>query len=369
MIKLIYKKIGKDFIVFFSFALILLSIIVWTIQAINYFDLVSEDGHGVKIYFLYSFFNIPKIIHRILPFVYFISIFYIIISYEAKNEFNVLWINGVSRLKITNKIIFLSIILMILQILNGSIISPKTQYQARLLLKNSDMDFFSSLLKEGKFINVVKGLTIFINKKNFDNSFSDIYLDDSTQEISQIIYAKEGYLITNNNEKILKLLNGQVLKRKENERINIFKFEQININLKEFSTNTITAPKIQERDTLSLLSCFNLKIFLTQITEVNCEKKTLKEIKQELIKRLYKPIYLPLLTIIACFLLITPISNINYKKNRNLIFIVGFLTIILSETSLRYSVSSNLNFKIYFVLPIIIIFISYLFFLKISKNV
>ena len=40
-----------------------------------------------------------------------------------------------------------------------------SQLKARNLIKNSEIDFFTSLIKEGKFINVVQGLTIFINKK------------------------------------------------------------------------------------------------------------------------------------------------------------------------------------------------------------
>ena len=368
MKKIIYRKLAKDFMIFFSFALILVGLIVWIIQAMNYFDLVSEDGHGIRIYFLFSIFNLPKIIHRITPFVYFISIFYIIISYEAKNEFNILWINGVNKIEFTNKIIFFSLILMILQIINGSIISPKSQYQARLLLKNSDMNFFSSLLKEGKFINVVKGLTIFIDKRNNDNTFSDVYFDDSTKNGSRIIYAKKGILISSEKEKTFRLYEGQVINKKENNKINIFKFEQINVNLNKFGTNTITAPKIQERNTLALINCFYPGIFLKIKERINCEQDTLKDIKQELIKRLYKPIYIPLLTIISCFLFVNSIRN-NHVKKRNIIFIIGFFIIILSEASLRYALSSDLNFKLYFLLPIMIIISTYLFFLKIARNV
>ena len=54
MKKLIFRKISKDLLIFFSFSIILLGLIVWTLQAINYFDLVAEDGHGIKLYFLYS---------------------------------------------------------------------------------------------------------------------------------------------------------------------------------------------------------------------------------------------------------------------------------------------------------------------------
>ena len=39
--------------------------IVWTLQAINYFDLVAEDGHGLKIYFYFTILNFPKIIQEV----------------------------------------------------------------------------------------------------------------------------------------------------------------------------------------------------------------------------------------------------------------------------------------------------------------
>ena len=47
----------------------------------------------------------------------------------------------------------------------GGFFSPLSQYKGREILKDSNIDFFTSLIKEGKFINAVDGLTIFIKKK------------------------------------------------------------------------------------------------------------------------------------------------------------------------------------------------------------
>tara|TARA_Y100000389_G_scaffold202687_1_gene248763 strand:- start:6284 stop:7390 length:1107 start_codon:yes stop_codon:yes gene_type:complete len=368
MKKLIFRKILKDLLIFFSFSIILLGLIVWTLQAINYFDLVAEDGHGIRLYFLYSILNFPKIIHRILPFVFFISLFYILISYEAKNELNIFWINGINKVQFVNKIIFLSIILMLIQILNGSFFSPMSQLKARNLLKNSDIDFFTSLIKEGKFINVVQGLTIFINKKNKDGSYSDIYLDDATKvENPRIIYAKNGMLIDNKKQKTFKLLNGKIINN-ENSKINVFQFEQINFNLKDYKSNSTTAPKIQEINTLDLISCFS-KDSKVQRKLFRCDKEFLDDIKQELLKRLYKPIYIPIIAIVTCFVLISSRNKINYIKIRNLIFILAVIVIIFSETSLRYSVSSKLSFTFYLLAPWLMMVSIYSLFLKTAKNV
>ena len=59
---------------------------------------------------------------------------------------------------------------MCIQIFVGSYLSPTAQFKARQLLKNSNIDYFTNLINEGKFINAVSGLTIY-QKKDADNFF------------------------------------------------------------------------------------------------------------------------------------------------------------------------------------------------------
>jgi lipopolysaccharide export system permease protein len=367
MKKLIFKNFYIDTLSFFLTSLLTMSLIVWTLQAVNYFDFVTEDGHGLKIYFYYTFLSFPKILDRILPFMFFVSLFYTILSYEQKNELNIFWIYGISKIKFLNKLILFSIFLMFFQILLSSLISPATQFKARNFLKNSNVDFFSSLIKEGRFINVVKDLTIFINKKNEDGSYKDIFLNDSRNKGYKTIYAKKGILIDNGTKKIFRLYNGRVI-NKDQDKINVFEFDEIDFNLKNFSSNTITVPKIQEISTITLLSCF-ININAKKFASFKCDKNLLDEIKQELLKRLYKPLYIPLISLYCGFLLLNSRSKNNYQKKNNLIFTLTFIILVLSEMSLRYSFSSNIFTVAYFVLPLVIFIISYISFYRIVKNV
>ncbi len=367
MKKLIFRKFTQDILVFFATTILIMGLIVWTLQAVNYFDFVTQDGHGLKVYFYYTVLNFPKIIHRILPFIFFISLFYIIINYEKKNELSIFWINGISKIKFLNKILYFSIVLMVLQILIGAYISPFSQFKSRNILKDSNIDFFTSLIKEKKFINVVKDLTIFIDKKNEDGSYSDIFIDDSTKKNSKMIYAKDGVLIDNNKVKIFRLFNGKVINNEES-KINVFEFEQIDFNLLDFTSNTITVPKIQEISSISLMNCF-FQIKVNEINSFRCEDSLKKEIKQELIKRFYKPIYIPIITILCCFLITTSQNKINYNRMRKLIFVITFLLLVFSETSLRYSATSNFSMIIYFFTPLIIFSIAYMIFYRMVKNV
>ena len=221
MKKLIFRNFAKDTLIFFSITCLTIGIIVWTLQAVNYFDYVSQDGHGLKTYFTYIFFNFPKIIHRIIPFIFFISLFYILNEYEYKNELQIFWTFGITKLSFANKILTLSIIITIIQICFGSFLSPLSQLKGREMLKNSNIDFFTSLIKEGKFINVVQGLTIFIDGKKKDGSFSNIFLDDSSKSTSKMIYAKNGLIIDNDNKKVFRLYEGKVINKDKKKLIHL----------------------------------------------------------------------------------------------------------------------------------------------------
>tara|TARA_B100000575_G_C23116966_1_gene645819 strand:- start:1072 stop:2187 length:1116 start_codon:yes stop_codon:yes gene_type:complete len=371
MKKLIFRKFAKDTSVFFILMCLVVGIIVWTLQAVNYFDFVVQDGHGLKTYFSYIILTFPKIIHRIIPFIFFISLFYMLIDYEVRNELLIFWTAGVSKFNFANKIIFLSIILTILQICMGSFFSPLTQFKGREFLKNSNIDFFTSLIKEGKFINAVDGLTIFIKNKNDDGSFSKVFIDDSSKSTTKMIYAKNGNIIDNDKRKIFKLFEGQVI-NKEKKKINVFEFDEIDFNLADYSSNTILVAKIQEMPSIKLLKCsFEFSNYNDFDSRYNfrCDNSIKNEIKEELFKRFYKPLYIPVIAVMCCFLVIFPKNNIQYKKNRKITFITTFLIIVLSEASLRYSTTSNFTTIIYLALPWLSFMIIYLIFYNRTKNV
>ena len=165
MKKLIFKKILSDIFYFFLLVSFSITIIVWVIQAVNFLDIFSEDGHSLLIYFKYTLLNLPKIFSRTLIFIFFLSIFYIILKYENNNELIIFWNNGISKKHFINTFVLFSLPFLIIQIIFTSYLVPSSQDKARSYIRDSNIDSFSSLLKERKFIDTVSDLTIFIEKK------------------------------------------------------------------------------------------------------------------------------------------------------------------------------------------------------------
>jgi lipopolysaccharide export system permease protein len=369
MKKLLFRKFTSDTSKFFIIIGLAISLIVWVIQAVGFLDIVTEDGHSFSVYFYYSILNFPKIVNRILPFVFFISLFYQISQYELKNELLIFWTNGIKKMTFINVIIFYSILIMLIQVILGGYISPKGQNEARSYIRGSNIDFFPSLMKEGKFIDTVSNLTIFIESKDSYGNYSNIFLNESSDnsktkkaEKSQMIYAKKGSLINENQNRYFQLYDGKVI-NSDNGNITIFAFEKIDFNLSKYTSKTITYPKIQEANSYDLFKCvffdFKKEIEKFNAQFLKCDGGSIEKIKQEFFKRFYKPIYFPLIALICCLLIFKSKESIGYARFKFYLFFLIFLLIVISEMSLRYSTVGTLGSLFFIFFPVLSFLITY----------
>ncbi len=372
MKKLIFWKFFKDLTLFFIVVSLSISLIIWVIQAVNYLDMVSEDGHTFKIYFLYTLLSLPKIFSKVLPFVFFISLFYMILKYEKNNELIIFWLSGINKSYFVNTIIKFTFFYLIIQFLLTVIIVPQGLNSARTYIKSSDVNVLSSLVRERKFIDSVQNLTIFVEEKNSDGLMKNIFLKEKIgKNKSQIIYAKKGKF-DDANEDFLILFDGEVLNQ-DTGTISNFSFKETEINLNRFSTQTVTDFKIQENSSKNLVICFvQLMKYKNSITnkiinesnlQDNCKWDNFDRINQELIKRFILPFYLPILSLIACLLIIKSKDEFKFNKFTYLLFLFGVSIIIISELSIRYTSENYLNNIFLLSLPILIFLIIYSFFM------
>ena len=100
MNKIIFKKILTDFLTFFTIAIISSSLIVWVFQAVNFFEIIIEDGKSYLAYLSYASLNFPKIVSKLFPFVLFFSFFFILNKYESNNELLIFWSIGVNKISL-----------------------------------------------------------------------------------------------------------------------------------------------------------------------------------------------------------------------------------------------------------------------------
>ena len=365
MKKILFRKLLLDYMKFFLIALLSSSLVVWVFQAVNYLDIMIEDGRDYKVYINYSLLNFPKILSKLFPFVLFFSLFHVTTRYENNNELIIFWNFGVTKIELINFIFKFSILLMFIQIILTSLIIPKSQDLARSFLRSSTVNFFGNFIKPQRFNDTIKNVTIYSESKDVDGNLYNLYLKKQIDQNNfQLTYAKKGTFKKFNNIPVLVLYDGATINGKDKEITN-FSFSKSDFSLNNYVTNTTTYKKTQELTSLNLIRCaeflFLKKDEINQNIE-NCSKKNLDNIYKELYKRFIIPIYIPLLVLITFILILSSKENLNYSKIKTITFILGLFIIIFSETTIRLISETILKNFLISLMPLALLFTLYLTF-------
>ena len=378
MKKIIFRNLAADCVKFFLLTIFTISTIIWVLQAVNYLDFVIEDGHGFFVYFNFTLLSFPKILSRIYPFAIFLSFSYILLKYEDKNELIIFWNFGIKKISLINFFIKVSFFFVIFSLLLNALIVPTAQDKARSFIRSSNLDFFESALKPKTFVDIVKNLTIYYEKKNENGELENMFLyDKSSINESQTTIAKTGIFEMRGDKRILVLYDGKTINN-VNGKTSEFNFSKTDFNISNFTTQTVTQQKTQETSTKDLILCSfilnNLKKDIDNkiLPELNnCYLNNIENIYKEIYSRLIKPIYIIFLVAISLLLILKSKSDPTFKSQKFKIYSLGFLSIIFIETSSKF-ISPNLIENLFLsVLPFVSILMIYFYFLitlKVKKT-
>ena len=98
----IYKYLFNEILKNFITILLTFTALAWVVRAVNFLDLMVEDGYSSLIYFKYSILNISTIISRFIPLAFLLSLTISIVKFERQQELLILWTTGLTKLKIVN---------------------------------------------------------------------------------------------------------------------------------------------------------------------------------------------------------------------------------------------------------------------------
>ena len=242
-----------------------LSIIAFTVRAVNFLELIVDSGYSLSIYFQYSILNIFGLAPKFFPLAFLVSIAIFIIKHNNNSEFIILWTAGVKKIKITNLLLYSSLIVTFFYFIFSIYLTPLALNKSRYLLSQSQYNSFLPTVRPQQFSDSFKGLTFFVEKK-INNEIKNIFLHDTSNNLKNFsssvknvgdtsIIAEKGFV----NNKSLFLINGQIISHKKNSEENeLITFSELNIDLNRLNTTVIKDYKLQETSTFKLLN--NLKV-------------------------------------------------------------------------------------------------------------
>ncbi len=349
--------------IFKTFLLILfgLSLIALTVRAVNFLDLIVENGYPTSVYFYYSFLNLFGLAPKFIPLSFLIAIFLFIYKHLENSEFLILWTSGVKKIKLVNLLLIASSIVLVFYLIFSVFLTPTMMNKSRQLLAKDEFNSILPTLKTNEFNDSFKNLIFFVEKK-IDNKVQNIFLQDNGNYLKKLtpnssnnqivnIIAKSGIV----QKKELFLINGQIISfNKEEKKNEIIKFDQLTLNFSDINTNQIKQPKIQETSTISLIGC----AIKNELNNKFCDDESKKEIIPVLNRRLSLPFYIPVISLLSSLLIIK--SKKRYFK-RSAVFLYCFTLLIIIELTIKYTGLNNITQLIFLFLPFFLIIFLYLF--------
>ena len=92
-----------------------------------------------------------------------------------------------------------------------------------------------------------------------------------------------------------------------------------------------------------------------------------KDLKIEINKRFGMPMFIPLISLISCFLLSIKRKTKNSFFHKYIFFFIGFIILMSSEITVRYSGISLKHTTIYYLIPLGLLPLVYLYLLRMFK--
>ena len=364
---MLQNKIYQNFIIeilkSFFVILIGLSLIALTVRAVNFLELIVENGYSVATYFKYSLLNLFGLAPKFIPLSFLLSLSIFILKHLQDSEFIILYTSGVKKSIIVRIFFFVSVLILCFYLILSVFITPLALNKSRQILSNQNFNSFLPTIRTQQFSDSFKGFVFFVEKK-VKNEVRNIFLVDrgknfknlssnNAEVSSTTIIAKTGII----EDKKIFLFNGKIINSKNDLTDEIVSFEQLTVNLDNLATTTIKQPKIQETSTFALLDCL---IAQNQDTKF-CNKESKKEILPTLNRRIIIPFYIPVISLICCFLLI--------KKNKKSlqkisVFVFSLIILLFTEIAVRYTGLNNLLMIAFICLPFFLIFSMYLMLIR-----
>ena len=362
----IYQNFIREILKTFFIILLGLSLIAWTVRAVNFLDLIVESGYSVITYFHYSFLNLFGILTKFIPLSFLLALIIFVLKQIQENEFIILWTSGVKKIKVVNIFFIISSFVLLFYLLCSTVVTPMVLNKSRTLIGTQGFNSFLPTIRVKQFSDSFQGFTFMVEKK-FKNEIQNVFIHDKSNTLKNLTAEKSSRSTTTIlsekgivGEKKMVLFNGQIISTDRNNlKNNVVKFEQLNIDLKNLKTDTIKQPKLQETSTLNLLKCIMFPKSSINII-VNCNDNTKQEIVTVLNRRIVLPFYIPIISLLCSFLLIKNQTRNKNNFNKYFVFIISFIVLLYAELIIRYTGISKVIGVLFIISPFLLMPIIYL---------
>ncbi len=207
----------SQLMVLFGFFSLVLVLIYWINRAVVLFDQLIADGQSATVFIEFTALTLPSVMRLALPLAAFAAAVYVTNRMTTESELVVVQATGFSAFRLARPVLYFGLIVTLLMSLLMHFLVPMSRAQYDQRLADISQSITARLLTEGQFIEPVNGVTFYIREITPAGELQDIFLSDTRSAEEHVTYtASQAYLVRDNNETQLVMIDGMV----QNLRLN-----------------------------------------------------------------------------------------------------------------------------------------------------
>ena len=241
----------------FVSTLVALTGVIWITQALRDLDLVTGKGQTLLIFLRVTALSLPSLVMLIAPFALFIALIYTLNKLNSDSELIVMNAAGLSPLKLLRPLLALTAIVALLVAFIALYAMPASFRGLRDLVTKIRSDVVTSVVQEGRFITLDKGITFHYREKGPGGTLLGILVQDRRDAKATTTYMAERGLVTEVQGSPYLILEKGSLQRQDDKQADssIVAFERYAIDMDQFGADGgAIAYKPRERSTLDLMT-------------------------------------------------------------------------------------------------------------------
>lgn len=238
----------------FAVTLLWVLAIVWTTQVLTRINIVTSSGQSAATFFEIAALVLPAVIPIVIPFALGIAVAQTLSAMNTDSELIVITASGSPKTTVVRPILLIAAIASVASFAIENGVEPFARERLRALVSEARADLITSVVQEGTFQTIDDGLVIQISERLPDGRFAGIFLSDTREEETELIYyADTGATVELDGEHVLVMQDGVVHRRNQTGNVSIIRYQSYAFDLAEFAPATSQINYLPKDRTLGFL--------------------------------------------------------------------------------------------------------------------
>lgn len=180
----------------FGFFSLILVAVYWVNRAVGLFDSLIGDGQTTWVFLQMSALTLPNVISTVLPSSAFVAGVYIANKLTQDSELVVMRALGFSSFRLARPVFFFAALVAVMMAILTNVLVPLSNTALRERNAEIAQNATSRFLKDGQFMTVAEGVTLYIREITQSGELLDIFIADDRNANARVTYsAQRAFLI------------------------------------------------------------------------------------------------------------------------------------------------------------------------------